>query len=142
MIIGAIAFLSDLFTIFASGIAIYLFIFKREAVKSIFRTLTTYAHKVSLSELNMKFDRLNELNANDEKDKEKVINIFNEIVGQIRGNSMLAQKCDKLLNTLTMHAEKPKTLTEHRKRVLISELRETIRHIDIQNIDDFFGGKK
>jgi len=91
----------------------------------------------------MKLERLNELNADDELEVNEVINIFNEIVGQIRGNPMIKHKCEPLLSKLIRSAEKPSYLTEARKRSLVSELREIIRHIDVQHIiDDYVGGNE
>jgi hypothetical protein len=41
-VIGVINFTSDLFTIGASGIAIYIFLFKRKEVAVTFRLLSNY----------------------------------------------------------------------------------------------------
>ena len=136
MIVDSISFLANIFTIIASGIAIYLFVFKRDAVKSVFKVLTNYSYQISLSELKIKLERLNELSVNDQSQSDEIINIFNEIVGQIRGNVMLKNKCEIILKKLTRYAETPRILTEPKKRSIISELREKLRHIDIQNIDE------
>ena len=87
-----------------------------------------------------KIDRLNDLNANEPSDTEEIINIFNDIVGQIRGNRKLKKDCSEILKRLISYAERPAHLTEPKKRSAVSQLRETLRHISIENIDEFSGG--
>ena len=117
----------------AASIAIYLFFFQRKPISSIFHLLLNYSFQISLTELNSKLEKLNALNANDEEDKIEVVNIFNEITGQIRGNSVLKEKCDDILKKISKYAENPRGLDEPKKRSLVSELREKLRNIDIQN---------
>ena len=131
---------ASVFTIGASGIAIYLFLFKRQTISSVFKVLVNYSSQITLSELKAKLDRLNNLSVNEPTNKDEIINIFNEIVGQIRGNKTLKKQCSKLLERLTNCAERPKWLTEPRKRSVISELRESLRHINIESMDDLIGG--
>ena len=69
--------LSNVFTIVASAIAIYLFIFKRGAIASAFKVLLNYSSHITLTELRSKLDRLNDLNADEASDKEEIVNIFN-----------------------------------------------------------------
>jgi hypothetical protein len=132
--------IANIFTIFASAIAIYLFIFKRNAISSAFRVLLNYSSQITLSELNAKLGRLNDLNVNEPDDVEEIVNIFNEIVGQIRGNRKLKKECSEILGKLTTYAESPKNLSEPRKRSIVSELRESLKHINIESIDELIGG--
>jgi len=85
----AISFISDIFSVAASGIAIFLFLFKRKEISSAFGILLNYTYQLSLSELKEKLERLNEYNAKDPEELETVVNIFHEIMGQIRGNDKL-----------------------------------------------------
>lgn len=129
------------FTIIASGIAIYLFLFKSERISKALRALTNYSYQLSLSELKAKLDRLNDLNVNEPTDIDEVINILSEIVGQIRGNRKLKKYFSELLEKISSYVENPKKLIEPKKRSIVSELRENLRHIDIESIDELIGGK-
>lgn len=124
----------------AAGIAIYLFIFKRKSILSVFHLLLNYSFQISLTELKTKLERLNDLTVNDEKQRDEVINIFNEITGQIRGNSILIEECDGILGKISNYAENPKGLTEPKKRSIVSELREKLRNVDIQRYGEIIKG--
>jgi hypothetical protein len=139
---SVVSFIANVFTITASAIAIYIFIFKRETISTVFKVLLNYSFQLTLSELKAKLERLNDLSVNDSKQVDEVINILNEIVGQIRGNKRLRVQCAEILSKLEPLAENPKKLTEPRKRSLISELRESLRHIDFENYDQLMGGAK
>lgn len=139
---GAASLLSDLFTIGASGIAIYIFIMKRDAVSSVFSMLLNYSYQISLSELKEKIERLNEYSAKDTKQIETIINIFHEIIGQIRGNDKLQSHFSDTLARIEKYVSAPKYITEPEKRSLISEIRERLRHINVENFDSINGGKK
>lgn len=131
-----VGFISSIFSTTAAGIAIYLFLFKRKSISSIFHLLLNYSFQISMTELKTKLEKLNELSANDEEQKEEVVNIFNEIVGQIRGNSVMKKNCDGIFTKISQYADNPRGLTEPIKRSIVSELRENIRNIDIQNYSD------
>lgn len=135
----AITVIANLFTIIASGIAIYLFFWKGKAISGIFRILLNYSFQITLSELNGKLDRLNDINASE--DKEKAINVFHEIIGQIRGNRRLRVQCADVLKKIEAISANSKRLKDAQKRSIICELRENIRHINIENIDDLMGGQ-
>jgi len=130
---------SNLSTIFASGIAIFLFLFKRKKISSVFDLLINYSYQLSLAEVKEKIERLNEYNAKDPEQSEMVINIFNEIIGQIRGNQKLKSHFSELLVTLEALASDKRKLTEPRKRAAVSELRERLRNLNVQNIDHLVG---
>lgn len=135
-----ISFVSDLFTIAASGIAVYLFIFKRNSIKSVFRLLLNYSFQITLTELKTKLEQLNDLSTDDVSDKTEIINKFSEIAGQINGNKLLLKNCSQISKKLLRYAGHPSNLTEPIKRSLISELREKIRGIDVQNYDEMIRG--
>lgn len=136
------SFIANVFTIAASGIAIYIVIFKRETISTVFKVLLNYSSQLTLSELKAKLERLNDLSADDSTQAQEVINILNEIVGQIRGNKRLRSQFPEILSKLQSLAENPRKLTEPRKRSLVSELRESLRHIDLENYDSLMGGVK
>ena len=134
------SFISAIFSGTAAGIAIYLFLFKRKSISSIFHLLLNYSFQISLTELKTKLERLNDLSVNDKEQREEVINIFNEITGQIRGNSVLIEKCGIIFEKISNYAENPKGLTEPIKRNIVSELRENLRNIDIQRYNEIIKG--
>jgi hypothetical protein len=133
---------SDLFTIIASGIAIYIFFFKRDTISSVIKVLLNYSSQIALSELNSKINRLNDLNANEPTEKDEIINILNEVAGQIRGNTKLKIYCSDILSKLEGLTEKARNISEPKKRSIVSELREKLRHASVEEIDDLIGGNK
>lgn len=137
---NATSFVANLLTIVASGIAIYLFVAKRDVISSAFKTLLNYAHQVTLTELNAKLEKLNDLNADESSQKAAVVNVLNDIVGQINGNKRLKVQCSDVLKKAAQWAENPRRLTEPRKRSLVSELRETLKHVVVKNFDELAGG--
>lgn len=140
MLSEILGIISDFLTICASGIAVYVFIFKRNEIRTIFEILVGYTYQLSLSELKEKLERLNEYNAREPSDQEQIIIILNELLGQIKGN----ERIKKHLQVQSLEIEKmlndKRRLTEPKKRALVSELRERIRHLNVRGIDDFVGG--
>lgn len=137
-----IGFVAGLTTIAASGIAIYLFVAKREAIASAFRVLLTYSYQLTLAELKEKLERLNDYNAKDSDHQEQIINILHEIVGQLRGNRRLAPHFEDLIEGAQELAGERSRLTEPRKRAFVSELRERLRHLNVESIDELLGDSK
>jgi hypothetical protein len=137
-----ISFFSSVFTIVASGIAIYLFLAKRESLASVFDLLINYTYQLSLSEIKEKLEKLNEYNAKGSEDNEKIVNILNEITGQIKGNEKLRNHFSELLKDIDSFALGRKKLTEPKKRAVVSELRERLRHLNVSNIDKLVGESK
>ena len=137
---GIVSFILSLFsngfTIAASAIALYLFIWKKKPISDAVKALLNYSFHISLSELRAKLDRLNELTANDAEGKEKVVNILCEILGQIKGNKRLRAEFPALLKKLTTVTNNPERLNEPSKRSLVFELRESLNSI---NISDYSG---
>jgi len=135
--IAFISFLSNILQIAVAVIAIYLFIFKRKEISSIYSLLINFAFQTTLSELRSKLDRLNDFNANDPNSKEQIVNILSDILGQIEGNKILNNKCSKILKKINSFILSPQSLTEPMKRSFVSGLRETLRAIDIETYDSF-----
>lgn len=130
---------ANVFTILAAGIAIYVFIAKREVLSSALRVLLNFSFQITLVELKSKLERLNDLSADDPNEINDVINILNEIVGQIRGSKILSKQLKEVISKVTEIAENRRRLSEPKKRALISELRERLRNIDVENYADLIG---
>lgn len=135
-------FLANLLTIFASTIALYIFFFNREKISSAINFILNYSNQLTLTDLKFKIERLNDYNTNDAEQKEEVINILNEIEGQIIGNKMLQDKLQPQLGKIASFTATPKQLSEPKKRSLVSELRESIRNIDVSNYGDIINNNK
>lgn len=131
--------ISTILTAVAAGIAIYLFFFKRKPIISIFRLLLNFSMKLSLTELNTKLDKLNDLNANDSQQRDNLLNIFHEIIGQIQGNRVLKGKFNPILTKLKDFVNDPSLMKEPDKRSLVSELRENLRTLELETYDNIFG---
>lgn len=137
-----ISLISNIFAIVASGIVIFVFFVKRKAISSVFSLLINYSYQLTLSELKEKLERLNDNNVNDDEQREHIVNILNELMGQIKGNSKLKVHFIEQMQDIEKFTSNKKQLTEPRKRALVSELREKIRHLNIISIDELVGEKK
>ena len=126
-------FLANLFTIAASGLAIWLFIVNRKQLATAVNVLVNYSFRQSLTDLTYKIDRLNDYKMHDSDGKDEVLNWLHEIEGQIRGNPVLQKLLPEQLTKIASFIRKPDLLTEPRKRSLVSELREAVRGIDLAN---------
>lgn len=133
--------IANLMTIAASGIAIYIFLTNRDKIGSAINFLLNYSNQLTLTDLRFKIERLNEFNANDNTQKNEVINILHELEGQINGNQMLNEKLHTQLAKINNYTSSPKNLNEPRKRSLVSELRESIRNIDVSNYNKLVNNK-
>lgn len=125
------SFLANLAELGAGSIAIYLYIFKRDDIKAMYRVIMNYSFHLTLSELKGKLDKLSELKANEQR--QEVIYVFHDIVGQLRGNNGLCDKCNGIINKIEQTIADPKKINEGTKRSLVSELREQLRDADISN---------
>ncbi len=136
----AINVVADVFTIGASGIAIYLFMFQGKRIATIFRVLTSYAWQGTLSDLKNYIDRLGDLNVGNPEDVDEAISLLSEIGGQIRGNRRLRSLWRDLLPQLNRHIDEAGFLTEPRRRSLVALLRERFRSLSIEqqeNLEEF-----
>lgn len=132
---------SDIFTIGVSGIAMYIFFFKRKEVAVTFRLLSNYAYQTTLSELRDKLERLNEYKANEEAHIQEITSVFHEICGQINGHPSLKNKFADYIEKVEKATSGRKPLTEPAKRALVSELRERIRHLNVDSYNEIVGDK-
>jgi hypothetical protein len=132
--------LADLGTIGASGIAIYLFIAKRKKLSAALNAVLGFSFQLTVSELKEKLERLNDLNSKNEVDREKVELLFHEIIGQIKGNVVLKRHFTGVIENLELMVNTKNRLTEPRKRSVVSEMRERLRHIGVVNFDQLMSG--
>ncbi|RYZ76812.1 MAG: hypothetical protein EOP04_31635 [Proteobacteria bacterium] len=126
-------FLANFFTIVASGIAIYVFIVNRDKLTSALNAIVNYSIQLTLSDLRYKVERMNDYTAADPEQRNEIINLLHDIEGQIIGNKILTSALSEQLAKISNFTNSPKLLTEPKKRSLVSELREKIRHIDLSN---------
>lgn len=131
-----VGLLSSLFTITASGIAMYIFFTNKDKISSAINFVLNYSKQITLSELKFKIEKLNDYSTNDANQKKEVINILGEIEGQILGNAKIKIELKPQLDKINSFFDNPKTLTEPRKRSMVSELRESVRNIDVSNYQD------
>lgn len=124
---------ADLFTIVASGIAIYLFFTKRKEISNAFSLLLSWSFQTTLSDLRSKLERLNEYNATEQSELPEIRNILHEIAGQIRGNPRLVAAAPQLASRVESLAGS-KRLTEPQKRSIVSEIREVLRNIEVNSV--------
>lgn len=142
MLYSVVNLIAGLFTIAASGLALYLYFFRRDTLRSIIRVLANYGLQVTANEVRAKLDRLNELSAEDGDDLKEIVNLLNEIEGQVKGNAVLRQKLQPVLRRLTELIAKPSRITEPRKRSLVSELREEVRHLSLNEYTKLLGDRR
>lgn len=137
--INIVSVLANIFTIAASGIAIYLFVCKRNQISSIFNLLLNYSTQLTLTELRDKLEMLNNLKTTNKEDYDEIVNIMNDILGQISGNKSLQPHFTEIVTKINKALKKQ--MTEPVKRLLVSELRETIKHAGIVGMDQMAGKK-
>ncbi len=131
-----VTFISRIFAMTASGIAIYVFFVNREKISSAILFVLNYSKQITLTELKYKIERLNDYTTNDVSQKEEVINILAEIEGQVLGNEMLNEELENQTKKINTYINNNKLLTEPMKRSLVSELRESVRNIDVSNYNN------
>ncbi|MGV0996177.1 hypothetical protein [Empedobacter falsenii] len=127
-------FFGNILTIFASSIAIYVFFFNKEKIVSAINVLLSYSTQLTLTDLKYKIERLNDFNANFPEQKLEIINILHEIEGQILGNNLLKEKLEEQLKKIENFTKNTKSISEPKKRSLVSELRESVRNMDVNNL--------
>ncbi|WP_194975127.1 hypothetical protein [Aquiflexum lacus] len=130
------SFFSNVMTIIASGLAIFLFFKNRSKIKSAFNLLLSYTFQLSISELKNKIERLNDYNVNSDEGKQAIIEILHEIQGQFQGNEKLRGLMDKQFMKIKDFNEFPFNLSEPKKRSLVSELRESLRNLELDRFKD------
>jgi len=128
-----VGLISDIFTIAASTIVIYLFFTQKDKIISAINVLLNYSFNLTINELRYKLERLNDYNANEKEHLPIILNILSDIQGQLKGNNILKKQFIEIIVKIQEYIDAPKTLTEPRKRTLVSELREALRGVDISN---------
>jgi len=128
-----IAGVSNILTIIASGLAIYIYLKNRDKLSAAVNILLNYSFQTTLGELKEKLERLNEYNANEPSDISEIKNILHEISGQIRGNKVLSASLSKLADKIEALASNKK-ISEPARRSIVSELREQLKNIQVNNI--------
>jgi len=135
-----ITIVSDTLAAVASGIAIYLFFFKKKEILEIYAALKNYAQQLTISELKLKLALLKDLDADETANKTKVKNLISEIVGQIQGNKKIYPLLQEVILPWEKLLEDPKNkLTQSDKCRTSSQLDEKLKHIFVENFD--VGGK-
>ena len=132
--LDALAGVASVFTILASGLAIYLFAINREKISAAFQLLLNYSFQTTLAELKEKLERLNEYNASEPSELPEIQNILHEIAGQIRGNPRLLTAAPLLAKKVEALAQN-KRLSEPLKRSIVSEVREQLKNIQVNNME-------
>lgn len=140
-VIKYVSFAANILTVLASGIAIYIFMTKKKEISSVFSLLLDYTYQLSLSELKEKLERVSEYSAKDPDQCEMIVNIFHEIIGQIKGNEKLKTHFSQVLQDMEKFVSSKRYSVEPRKRSIVSELRERLRNLNAQNIDGLVGGR-
>jgi len=134
ILLRVISVVSDLTGITASGIAIYLFFFKKEEFLEAYEVIRNYTHQLTISELKLSLSKLKDLNADDSASKGKVRNIISEIVGQIKGNKKIYPCVAGIIAPWERFLDEPKTkISESLKSRIVAELNEKLRHVFMEN---------
>ncbi|MFM0501936.1 hypothetical protein [Paraburkholderia caffeinilytica] len=138
-ILGEIlADVANVLVIIASAIAIYVFFKNRKKISAAVDLLLNYSFHTTLGELKDKVERLSEYKATDAQDVPEIKYILHEMAGQIRGNSRLATPFADLLAKIERMGS-AKTILETHKRSLVSEIRERLKNISIENVESIAG---
>ena len=130
---NAISFLSDLFAIIAASIAIWLFFYKSNEIKTAFNLLLNWSFQLTLTDLKSKIERLNEYSTKKPEELEEIRNILHEIAGQMKGNEQIVKSSNDLISRIEKLANS-KLLDEPRKRSIISEIREVLRNMQVNSV--------
>ncbi|MHA4866792.1 hypothetical protein ACXZ1M_03740 [Duganella sp. PWIR1] len=134
-----ISLLANIFTLITSSIFLYLFIKKGPAIAAALRLLLNFSFQTTLGELREKLERLNEYHAGDPDGNKEIVNIFHELHGQICGNPRLLTAMPDVAEKLEKMLKSSRGITEPRKRAMVSELREILKNLNVDNFENFFG---
>ncbi|MDQ7798354.1 MAG: hypothetical protein RDU76_05350 [Candidatus Edwardsbacteria bacterium] len=91
-------------------------------------------------EINRKLDRLNDINADEDSGKREAINVFSEIIGQLNGNPYLYKRFVQIIKKINSIINGKKQITEPQKRAIVSQIREQLKFISIDDIGHLVGG--
>lgn len=128
-----VSMLANIVTIATGALAIYLFLISKDRVRSAIDILLNYSTQLTLTDLKLKIERLNDYSVNDDEGREEVLSILSEIQGQMNGNKAMRANFSEQLSKIELLTSSPKKITEPKKRSIVSELREVVRNFDISN---------
>ena len=126
-------------TIIVSLLAIIIFLTKRKSIATAIKLLLNYSFRSTFSELTSKLDKLVDLRSEDPEQKKEMICLLNDIIGQVKGNKKLHVACDKLIRQFVKYAERPDRVNDPTTRSLVSQLRETLKNIDLKDFNGILG---
>jgi hypothetical protein len=140
-VVGTVGFLADFFTIWASGIAIYLFIYKSDSIKSVITLLLNYSYHLTLSELKEKLEKLNDFQGDSPEGFMGIKEVLSDLKGQIKGNdNLLRHLQDIILELDRLLKVKDHSREFHlKKRSFTSELREKLKNLNVKNLGHHIG---
>jgi hypothetical protein len=139
-VLEALHAIADVFTIVASGIAIFVYLRHRGEIVAAITLLLNYSYQTTLAELKEKLERLNEYTANEPTHIPEIQAILHEIAGQIKGNSRVARAgADRDLVSRLERLANGKKLTEPSKRSMVAEVREFLKTLNVDSVKDIFG---
>ncbi|MDA6068660.1 hypothetical protein NJT12_03415 [Flavobacterium sp. AC] len=130
--------IANVMTIITAGLAIYIFISNKDKIKTAFNFILSYSIQMTLADLRHKIEKLNDYKTTIPEQNEEIINVLHEIEGHILGNEYLKDKLAvqlKKINNFT-RIRNPVVLLEPQKRSLVSELKESVRNLDLSNFTD------
>lgn len=139
-IVEFVAFFANLTAIVASFVALYVYFTKRKQIDAALQLLLNYSFQTTLFEIHGKLDRLSEYRAEEPFDQAEIRNILHEVSGQIRGNPRLFSGNLELVQKIEQFANS-KALKETRKRSIVSEIRETLKSIQVIGMQGSAGDK-
>lgn len=139
---GAIQIGADLATIAASGIAVWLFVKKGPEIGDFLKVIKNFVHQNSVAEMRIKLEQLASLHASNADNTTEISSLFLDICGQIDGNPYLSSKLSELCSRMRLANTGKRPIKEPYKRALVSELRESLRHLDVASFAETIGEKK
>ncbi len=136
-----VTFIDSVLSIVLALSAIYILATKGKAVKKLFTLLTNYSLHKTINELHDKLNRINAYSGDDKTPsvKKEIINIFQEVRGQIDGNIFLKNEFIEDFEELKEYLNNNKKLTEADKRYLVTKLREKLETFNVKLFNDLAG---
>ena len=128
--------LANVMTIVTAGLAIYIFVTNRDAIKKTFNFLLNYSFQLTLTDLKYKIEKLNEFKTTIPDQNDEIINLLHEIEGHILGSTYLKENLSVQLKKVNSINRNPSRLTEPIKRSIVSELKISVRDLDVSNFGD------
>lgn len=128
-IVGAIA------SVAGASLAYALWWKNRDRISAAFDALTYYyGVRVTVSELTAKLDKLSELRADDEGQRQEVIGLLADIHGQLQGNPKLRKACDVSFRKIHELLRDKSKLTFAAQRSVTAELRGPLTQYELHQL--------